>query len=123
MKKNLSFILFINKFINDLLIASLITFIVFQALENLKTGLISNYFDLNLLLIIAGSCLITSVFLVQDRNYSKKLINLIFYLFFAIIILLLLLLNLKLLFFWRIILVGILLVILIIFYRRRNNDR
>lgn len=123
MKKNFNFILFINKIINDILIASLITFIIFQALENLKTGLISNYFDLNLLLIIAGGCLIINVFLKQEQQYSKKFINLIFYLFFAIIITLLLFLNLKLQFLWKIILISILFIFLLIFYLKQNNDQ
>ncbi len=52
---------------------SVITFIVYFILENLKTGLISNYFDLNLLLVIAG---INGLFLVlfnesDDRQHFR----------------------------------------------------
>jgi len=37
----------------DIFIVSLISFLVFFLLEQLKTGIISNYFDLNILMIIA----------------------------------------------------------------------
>ena len=41
----------IKKLIPDIFYISLITYIVYFVLELLKEGLISNYFDLNLLLI------------------------------------------------------------------------
>lgn len=40
-----------KKFIHDIFCISLITWLVYFVLELLKEGLISNYFDLNLLLI------------------------------------------------------------------------
>ena len=43
--------LLIKKLTTDIFYISLITYIVFFMLELLKEGLISNYFDLNLLLI------------------------------------------------------------------------
>ncbi len=41
----------IRKIIPDIFYISLITYLVYFMLELIKTGLISNYFDLNLLLI------------------------------------------------------------------------
>ena len=43
----------IIQLISDVFYISLVTFIVFLMLELLKEGLISNYFDLNLLLLIS----------------------------------------------------------------------
>lgn len=42
---------FIKKFIPDIFYISTITYLVYFVLELIKTGLISNYFDLNLLLL------------------------------------------------------------------------
>jgi hypothetical protein len=41
----------IKKIIPDIFYISLITYLVYFVLELIKTGLISNYFDLNLLLL------------------------------------------------------------------------
>jgi len=43
--------LLLEKIISDIFQISLITYLVYFVLELIKTGLISNYFDLNLLLI------------------------------------------------------------------------
>ena len=43
--------LLLKKIIFDIFQISLITYLVYFVLELIKTGLISNYFDLNLLLI------------------------------------------------------------------------
>jgi len=120
MKKEFTLVLFINKFVNDLLISSLITFIVFQALEKLKTGLISNYFDQNILLTIALSCLIIGVFLNREKESTRNIFNFLFYFFCIIIFILLLFLNLKLLLIWRFILSLGLLMILMIFYFKKS---
>ena len=42
---------FIKKIIPDIFYISLVTYLVYFVLELIKTGLISNYFDLNLLLL------------------------------------------------------------------------
>ena len=42
---------FIKKFIPDIFYISTITYLAYFVLELIKTGLISNYFDLNLLLL------------------------------------------------------------------------
>ncbi len=42
---------FIKKLIPDIFYISTITYLVYFVLELIKTGLISNYFDLNLLLL------------------------------------------------------------------------
>ncbi len=42
---------FLKKLINDLFYLSLLTWLVYLVLELMKEGLISNYFDLNLLLV------------------------------------------------------------------------
>jgi len=42
---------FLKKLINDLFSLSLLTWLVYFVLELIKEGLVSNYFDLNLLLI------------------------------------------------------------------------
>ena len=57
---------FLYKIVNDIFYISLITFVAFFVLELLKEGLISNYFDLNLLLI----CLI--IFGVINLNLNKS---------------------------------------------------
>ena len=50
---------------------SVVTFIAYFALENFKTGLISNYFDLNLLLSIAVVCGLVSL-LFEENGFSGK---------------------------------------------------
>ena len=42
---------FIKKIIPDIFYISLVTYLTYFVLELIKTGLISNYFDLNLLLL------------------------------------------------------------------------
>jgi len=105
------------KIINDILVTSLLTFVIFLALENLKTGLITNYFDLNLLLIIAAGCVI--ILILFDNNDLKEeisKINFLFYFLFVIIILILLYLNLPLSSIFRIIITLIIFIILITNY-------
>ncbi len=43
--------LLLKKFIADIFYISLITYLAYFVLELIKTGLVSNYFDLNLLLL------------------------------------------------------------------------
>ncbi len=112
------------KIINDILITTLITFVIFLALENLKTGLISNYFDLNLLLIIAGGCIIILI-LIGNSEIEEKIskINFLFYFLFAIITLILLYMNLPLSGIFKIIITLIIFIVLIIYYLvTRKND-
>lgn len=121
MKKKFTLALFINKLVNDLLITSLITFIIFQALESLKTGIISNYFDQNILIIIAAVCLIINVFLNQEKNYNQNILNFILYIFCISLFLILLFLNLQIYLYERIGLIFLLFLIFIIFYFKKIN--
>jgi len=61
--------LIIKKLFNDIFYICLITFIVFFMLELIKQGLISNYFDLNLLLILAISLGVLSI--IFNKKYDK----------------------------------------------------
>ena len=63
---------FATKFINDLFVISFITYIIYLGLEFLFEGLISNYFDLNILLIIVFLSGSLSVYL--TLNYETNLI-------------------------------------------------
>jgi len=70
--------LYIIKTCRFLFPVSVITFIVYFILENIKTGLISNYFDLNkllLLAIVSGSFLI--FFDQRNKNPRFEVIKLI----------------------------------------------
>lgn len=68
-------------------IVSSLTFIVYFALENFKVGLISNYFDLNLLLVLAVASGLITIFYYENRaKVSPKNLPYLFGLFFAIIL-------------------------------------
>ncbi len=57
------------KIINDTFYLALITFIVYFVLELIKPGLISNYFDLNLLLIIT---IILGILITITKKYDSR---------------------------------------------------
>ena len=59
----------ILKIINDTFYLALITFIVYFVLELIKPGLISNYFDLNLLLIIT---IILGILITITKKYDSR---------------------------------------------------
>lgn len=110
------------KLIYDILNASLITFIVFIALENLKIGLISNYFDLNLLLVIAVGCIIIIMIFRQINNDEEKPQNNSFlYLLFVFTTIILLFLNLNLAIIQKTLITLIILGILLIYYYKFRN--
>ncbi len=78
---------YIAKISPTIFIVASVTFIVYLALENFKVGLISNYFDLNLLLLVALVSSITTLFYSENNaNFSKKSKPYLFGLFFAIIL-------------------------------------
>ena len=78
---------YIAKISPTIFIVSSVTFIVYFALENFKVGLISNYFDLNLLLAVTLiSGLITIFYNENKANISHKNKPYLFSLFFAIIL-------------------------------------
>ena len=67
---------------------SVITFIVYFSLEQFKVGLISNYFDLNILLIIAFLSSLLMIFFTQKNEEPDKKFILSYFIkaIFAIII-------------------------------------
>ena len=50
---------------------SVITFIFYFALENFKTGLISNYFDLNLLLAVSLFSGLITILFTEEKGFGK----------------------------------------------------
>jgi len=60
----------IKKITNDIFYISLITYAVYFMLELLKEGLISNYFDLNLLLIFIIIFAILTIFFYDKKRTS-----------------------------------------------------
>lgn len=55
----------IAKFINDIFVISFITYVIYLGLELLFEGLISNYFDLNILLVVV---LITGLLIILEKR-------------------------------------------------------
>jgi len=62
----------IKKITNDIFYISLITYAVYFMLELLKEGLISNYFDLNLLLIFIIIFAILTIIFYDKKEPVKK---------------------------------------------------
>ncbi|MDP2586468.1 MAG: hypothetical protein Q8P32_01730 [Candidatus Komeilibacteria bacterium] len=86
-----SFIKYLGEYIANIsptfFIVSSLSFIVYFALENFKVGLISNYFDLNLLMLVALASGLVAIFYYENRaNLSGKNKPYLFSLFFAIIL-------------------------------------
>ena len=59
----------IKKITSDIFYISLITFVVYFVIELLKEGLISNYFDLNLLLIWT---ILFGIILIIFNTYDRR---------------------------------------------------
>lgn len=79
---------FLAILVKDIFIISFITYIVLFILEWYKTGLVTNYFNINIVLIICLiSGIITSLVFKSDSGKSvvKKILYYIFYLILAVI--------------------------------------
>lgn len=113
---------YLKKLTDDILITSLITFALFLALENLKTGLISNYFDINLLLIVTGFSIIVILFF-KDNSLSKtdKKPSFTLFCFFIIIYSLLSYLVLDIGLYLKVIIIFFLVLTLLIYYKKHDR--
>ena len=80
------FIWFIAEIIKTIFVASFLTFIIFFILEYFKTGLITNYLNINLILIIyLISAIILALSIKDEIQLSSKKIGLFRILFFIIL--------------------------------------
>ena len=70
---------YLSKASNLIFIAAGLTFVVYFILEDFKTGLISNYFDLNLLLVIVLASGLLKVLLPSDGEEYPSFKNRSFY--------------------------------------------
>lgn len=81
---------YLIKIINDLFLVSATTFFLFYGIEGIKTGLISNYFDLNILPIISVASFIILIKIsknFESLDSSGKFLNqLVFVILFSFLI-------------------------------------
>jgi hypothetical protein len=118
---------YLVKILKDIVISALAYFVIFFGFENIKPGIISNYFDLNIFLIIAlAACLLLILFNEERLKNNLPKVKLLFFGLFVIITLLLLLMNLPFPLYFKLIIVIILGWVIKIYYQEvklKNNDQ
>lgn len=118
---------YLVKILKDIVLSSLIYFVIFFGWENIKPGLISNYFDLNIFLIIAVAVsILLTFFNIELLKNNQPKSSFLFFIIFVIISLLLLLMNLPNSLGFRLIIISVCAWVIKIYYQEvklKNNDQ